>query len=368
MFTGSSPRSGSAEAASIMSTCNFDDYFQTALHMNDPSWPFQQQVKWGRTFRKPQMSENQGLLWYLMTPRGTERLGYGPFWVGALCESLRLQTDGLLGDRPRLSFLPLLLTVCCTLRPQMQMTRGSVWAYILEMEPHVLWPLRGAPGEKLSQGTGLIQTPLKREMDNLQKRDNKWWKHNRRQRASCNFTHTWCWWNTRSHLWKFATWRFTRRGLTACLLSYFVTAPHHPHISLLISLDSTVQSLPAKLLQSCPTLCNPTRLLCPGDSPGKHTGVGCRALLHSSHRLPLHIPSTPSPGKAHPGYMQPSSFPIPAPDWQNMAGEEHASPEGSHYQHKTQVGSYISYKSPRFLLLSPSPTVQEHRLHQLLAP
>ena len=35
--------------------------------------------------------------------------------------------------------------------------------------------------------------------------------------------------------------------------------------------------------QSCPTLCNPmdqpTRLLCPWDSPGENTGVGCHALL-----------------------------------------------------------------------------------------
>ena len=36
--------------------------------------------------------------------------------------------------------------------------------------------------------------------------------------------------------------------------------------------------------QSCPTLCDPmdcspTRLLCPWDSPGKNTGVGCHALL-----------------------------------------------------------------------------------------
>ena len=37
----------------------------------------------------------------------------------------------------------------------------------------------------------------------------------------------------------------------------------------------------AKLLQSCPTLCNPmdcmqpVRLLCPWDSPGKNTGVDC---------------------------------------------------------------------------------------------
>ena len=31
--------------------------------------------------------------------------------------------------------------------------------------------------------------------------------------------------------------------------------------------------------QSCMTLSNPTRLLCPWDSHGKNTGVGCHALL-----------------------------------------------------------------------------------------
>ena len=40
----------------------------------------------------------------------------------------------------------------------------------------------------------------------------------------------------------------------------------------------------AKSLQLCPTLCDsmdssPTRLLCPRDSPGKSTGVGCHFLL-----------------------------------------------------------------------------------------
>ena len=40
----------------------------------------------------------------------------------------------------------------------------------------------------------------------------------------------------------------------------------------------------AKSLQSCPTLCDPKdgsppRLLCPWDSPGKNTGVGCHFLL-----------------------------------------------------------------------------------------
>ena len=40
----------------------------------------------------------------------------------------------------------------------------------------------------------------------------------------------------------------------------------------------------AKLLQSCPNLCKPvpTRLLCPWDSPGQNTGVGCCALLRIS--------------------------------------------------------------------------------------
>ena len=42
--------------------------------------------------------------------------------------------------------------------------------------------------------------------------------------------------------------------------------------------------LSAKLLQSCPSLCNPMdcgppRLLCPWDSPGKKIEVGCHALL-----------------------------------------------------------------------------------------
>ena len=35
----------------------------------------------------------------------------------------------------------------------------------------------------------------------------------------------------------------------------------------------------AKLLQLCPTLCDPIRLLCPWDSPGKNTGMGCHFLL-----------------------------------------------------------------------------------------
>ena len=45
-----------------------------------------------------------------------------------------------------------------------------------------------------------------------------------------------------------------------------------------------VAAAAAKSLQSCPTLCDPvdsqpTRLLCPRDSPGKNAGVGCHFLL-----------------------------------------------------------------------------------------
>ena len=33
------------------------------------------------------------------------------------------------------------------------------------------------------------------------------------------------------------------------------------------------------ITQSCPTLCNPIRFLCPWNLPGKNTGVGCHSLL-----------------------------------------------------------------------------------------
>ena len=47
-----------------------------------------------------------------------------------------------------------------------------------------------------------------------------------------------------------------------------------------------VQSLSrAPLLR--PLGLQPTRLLCPWDSPGKNTGVGCHVLLHKTLRIPL---------------------------------------------------------------------------------
>ena len=49
-------------------------------------------------------------------------------------------------------------------------------------------------------------------------------------------------------------------------------------------------------IQSCPTLCDPvepTRLLCPWDSPGKNTGVGCHFLLQGIIPSPDIEPGSP---------------------------------------------------------------------------
>ena len=47
----------------------------------------------------------------------------------------------------------------------------------------------------------------------------------------------------------------------------------------------------AKLLQSCSTRSNPVRLLCPWNSPGKNTGVGCHALLQGIKPTSLACPA-----------------------------------------------------------------------------
>ena len=43
--------------------------------------------------------------------------------------------------------------------------------------------------------------------------------------------------------------------------------------------DLLLQEGEVLVAQLCPTLCGPTRLLCPWDSPGKNTGLGCHSLL-----------------------------------------------------------------------------------------
>ena len=59
-------------------------------------------------------------------------------------------------------------------------------------------------------------------------------------------------------------------------------------------LDHFTICVRAKSLQSCSILCDsglqPARLLCPWDSPGKNTGVGCHAFLQGSS--PPRIKST----------------------------------------------------------------------------
>ena len=59
----------------------------------------------------------------------------------------------------------------------------------------------------------------------------------------------------------------------------------------------------AKVLQSCPTLQphgqQPTRLLCPRDSLGKNTGLGCHFLLPDISYLPELHPSVPILSFAH---------------------------------------------------------------------
>ena len=50
----------------------------------------------------------------------------------------------------------------------------------------------------------------------------------------------------------------------------------------------------AKSLQSCLTLCDPARLLCPWESPGKNTGVGCCVLLQGTLLNPGIEPTSPA--------------------------------------------------------------------------
>ena len=48
----------------------------------------------------------------------------------------------------------------------------------------------------------------------------------------------------------------------------------------MVTIHQAIQAAAAaKSLQLCLTLCNLTRLLCPWDSPGKNTGVGCHLFL-----------------------------------------------------------------------------------------
>ena len=61
----------------------------------------------------------------------------------------------------------------------------------------------------------------------------------------------------------------------------------------------STESVKVLVVQSCPTLCDPmdckpARLLCPWDSPGKNTGVGCHALLQGGLPHPGMEPLSPA--------------------------------------------------------------------------
>ena len=61
--------------------------------------------------------------------------------------------------------------------------------------------------------------------------------------------------------------------------------PIHPYFPPLCNINLMYAAIAAKLLQLCPTLCDPIDGSPPGspppwDSPGKNTGVGCHFLLH----------------------------------------------------------------------------------------
>ena len=66
----------------------------------------------------------------------------------------------------------------------------------------------------------------------------------------------------------------------------------------------------AKSLQSCPTLCDPrgqpTRLLCPWDSPGKNTGVGCHFLLQC-----MKVKSESEVAQSCPPLCDPTGYSLP---------------------------------------------------------
>ena len=70
-----------------------------------------------------------------------------------------------------------------------------------------------------------------------------------------------------------------------------------------------------KSLQSCPTLCDPARLLCPWDSPGKHTGLSRahpRALNPGdalAHRRRVSAPG--AAGSEGPAGALPGAAPLP---------------------------------------------------------
>ena len=76
-------------------------------------------------------------------------------------------------------------------------------------------------------------------------------------------------------------------------------------------INMKVAAAAAKSLQSCPTLCDPTDgsplgSLCPWDSPGKNTGVGCHFLLQC-----MKVKSESEVAQSYPTLSDPMDWSLP---------------------------------------------------------
>ena len=102
--------------------------------------------------------------------------------------------------------------------------------------------------------------------------------------------------------------------------------PHSTHLAQPSSLRSKESEAKVLVIQSCLTLCDPmdylsARLLCPWNSPGENTGVGCHALLQGNR---------PDPGiKSRSPAMQADSLPSEPPGKPCMVESAHFADENS---------------------------------------
>ena len=110
-----------------------------------------------------------------------------------------------------------------------------------------------------------------------------------------------------------------KTGHYTCSLFNIISSPMSS-LSLWNKMHLAAAAAAAKLLQSCLTLLDPidgtTRLLCPWDSPGKNTGVGCHFLLQcmkakSESEVAQSCPTLSDPMDCSPPVSYYSSFNCP---------------------------------------------------------
>ena len=83
-------------------------------------------------------------------------------------------------------------------------------------------------------------------------------------------------------------------------------------------MTSLAAAAAAKSLQSCLTLCDPTRLRSPWDSPGKNTGVGCHFLLQC-----IKVKSESEVAQLCPTLCDPMDCSLPAPPSMGFSRQEY---------------------------------------------